>query len=404
MLSRCTPLLVLLALTLLLAAACTSDDPASAGSAGDATAPATTSEATPVPSDPGRSYAMGFTPYPHDGALQGLLDALEIIEAEADLIAVHYDGGVPWIESLAGAPWPAAYRAEVEGKANALPDGHLVYLAVTPIAFERDALAPDVGTAGLPAPWNGYALNHPDVIEAYGRFVLRMIDLYDPDYLAYAIEPNIFAGSRPDQWPAFLELAVATYRRIKAAHPDLPAFVSLQAEWYHRDPATQRGLFIDLLAYTDLLAVSSYPYIDGHAAGAIPEGYFAAIRDLAPDKPFAVAETGWPAEPIGEPYPVAIPADEAAQRTFVEWLLEDAAAADAEFVTWFLPRDLDGQWDAGLADSPLAPTARLFRDNGLLAGDGTPRPGLRPLARSPRRALRPLAPPPRLSDSRDRDF
>lgn len=355
-------------------AAAPSEAPTTGSTEPATSAPAGSPTATIV--GPARSYAMGFTPYPHDGALQGLLDALAIIEDDADLIALHYDGGVPWVESLSGAPWPETYRAEVEGKANAIPDGHLVYLAVTPISFERDALAPDVGTQGLPAPWNGYAFNHPDVIQAYGQFVLRMIDLYDPDYLAYAIEPNLFADNHPADWPAFLELAVATYQTIKAERPDLPAFVSFQAEWYHRAPAVQQGFVTDLLPYTDMLTISSYPYIDGQAAAAIPANYFGALRDLAPDKPFAVAETGWPAEPIGAPYPVAIPSDEAAQNAFLDWLLADAETADAEFVTWFLPRDLDGQWDAGLSTSPLAATARIFRDNGLLAGDGTPRPGL----------------------------
>lgn len=331
---------------------------------------------TAVGTEPARSYAMGFTPYPHDGAIQGLLDALEIIEDDADLIAMHYDGGVPWVESLSGAPFPEAYRAEVEGKANAIPNGHLVYLAVTPISFERDALAPNVGSQGLPPPWDGYAFNHPDVIEAYGAFVLRMVDLYNPDYLAYAIEPNLFADSRPADWPAFLELAIATYQRVKAAHADLPTFVSFQAEWYHRAPLTQQAFITDLLPYTDLLAISSYPYLDGQLATAMPPGYFAALRDLAPEKPFAIAETGWPAEPIGAPYPVAIPSTESDQDAFLEWLLRDAADADAEFVTWFLPRDLDGQWEAGLSASSLAATARIFRDNGLLAGDGTARTGL----------------------------
>lgn len=329
--------------------------------------------------DPDRGYAMGFTPYPHDGGLQGLQDALGLIETEGDLAAMHYDGGVPWVEALAGAPWPAAYRAEVEGKANAVPSGHEVYLAVTPISFERDAMAPYSGADGvvrLPEPWNAYPLNHPDVIEAYGAFVLRMVDLYDPDYFAYAIEPNLFAENRPGDWPAFVELAASTYQRVKAAHPDLPTFVSIQAEWFHRAPAAQTAFIADLLPYTDLIAISSYPYIDSVVASAMPDDYFEVLRALAPEKPFAVAETGWPAEPVGAPYPAAIASDEAAQAAFVDWLLADAERADAAFVTWFLPRDLDGQWEAGLSTLPVAPTARLFRDNGLFAGDGTPRAAL----------------------------
>lgn len=364
----------------LLGLACTSteSEPVATSTGAGSTELAATAAASAV-TGPSRSFAMGFTPYPHDGQIEGLLDALEIIEREGDLAAIHYDGGVPWIEALSGAPWPEAYRAEVEGKANAIPDGHLVYLAVTPISFERDAMAPYAGAGGtvpLPGPWSGYALNDPDVIEAYGSFVLRMVDLYDPDYLAYAIEPNLFADNRPNDWPAFVGLAAATYARVKAEHPRLPTFVSIQAEWYHRAPQEQQGFIADLLPYTDLIAVSSYAYIDQVSAAGIPDDYFAALRDLAPEKPFAVAETGWPAEDVGEPYPVAIAADAVAQDAYLEWLLADAVGAAAEFVTWFLPRDLDGQWEDSLVGTTIAPTARLFRDNGLFAGDGTARPAL----------------------------
>lgn len=39
---------------------------------------------------------------------------------------------------------------------------------------------------------------------------------------------------------------------------------------------------------------------------------------LAPLKPFAVAETAWPAEDVTAPYPVFIPASDEAQRLYVE--------------------------------------------------------------------------------------
>ena len=87
--------------------------------------------------------------------------------------------------------------------------------------------------------------------------------------------------------------------------------------------------------------------------------------------------TGWPAEDVADPYPLRIPADESAQRAYLEWLLLRAEELDAEFVIWFLPRDLDLFWESTLAGLQNAPTLRLFRDIGLLAGDGTARPALK---------------------------
>lgn len=366
----------------LLLVACGSTPEASDTTAGastrdtTATQPATTS---PTEAPQPRAAALGLTPHPHDGTIEGLLAAFEYIKRDANLAAMHFDGGVSWPELLAGPTWSDAYDAEARGKAGVIPAGHLVYLAVTPISFERDGLAAYYGTAfgqPLPAPWDAYDFNHPDVIEAYGRFVEQMVDLYQPDYLAYAIEPNLLATNAPNQWPAFLELAAAAYARIKATHPDLPVFVTLQVEVYNDDPAAQALLIEQLLPYTDLIALSSYPFMRELQVDTLPDNYFTALADLAPDKGFAIAETGWPAEPIVAPYPVTIPADEAAQRAYVERLLGDASQLDAEFVVWFFPRDFDAHWDAELAQHPAAPTLRLWRDNGLYAGDGQPRPAL----------------------------
>jgi hypothetical protein len=375
------PLLAIpaLALGVLLSACGSTPAPATTDASSSTSASAATATPAPTRSPPNATTALGLTPYSHDGGIEGLLAAFEIIERDANLAAMHFDGGISWPELLAGPTWSDAFDAEARGKASVIPDEHLVYLAVTPISFERNGLAAYYGTVSgqpLPAPWDTYAFNHPDVIEAYGRFVEQMVDLYQPDYLAYAIEPNLLATNAPEQWPAFLELAAATYARIKASHPDLPVFVTLQAEVYYDDPVTQTAIIEELLPVTDLIAISAYPFIRQLEATALPTDYFTAFADLAPEKDFAIAETSWPAEPIGAPYPVAIPADDAAQLTYVERLLADAHELDAAFVVWFFPRDFDAQWDTDLAQHPAAPTLRLWRDTGLYAGDGQPRPAL----------------------------
>lgn len=109
---------------------------------------------------------------------------------------------------------------------------------------------------------------------------------------------------------------------------------------------------------------------------ALPEDYFSAIAALAPDRPFAISETGWPAEPIDDPYPIAIPGSEDAQRAYLERLLADAEALDAQFVSWFFTRDFDEHWEQALRQLAIAPTVRLWKDNGLYDGAGTARPAL----------------------------
>ena len=374
---------VLSVLVMLALAACGSEagappspPPATAG--GDAT-PASTTAADPThPAGETRAFRLGLTPFPFAGTPESFLEAFSLVAENADLAVHHFDDGVPWPEALAGTPYAADLEGELAARARFSPDGMPRFVALTPIAFERNGLAPYRGAAGnqpLPAEWQGRAFDDPDVIAAYLSHAQRLIDELDPDYLVYAIEANMLADLAPEQWPAFVAFAEAVYPALKAANPGLPVFVTIQADWYHGDPAAQAAAIAEILPYTDLMALSSYGYAGGFDPVAQPD-YFAAVAALAPEKPVAVAETGWPAEDVGPPYPQTIPADPAAQDRYLEWLLAQATELDMVFVTWFLPRDLDAFWDAGLAGLPNAATLRLFRDIGLLDGAGAPRPAL----------------------------
>ncbi len=371
-----TPLfMLLLALALVLLAACEQREAVPTPTPTEAPTPT----ATATPTGQTRTFALGFTDFPHELSIEGLLESYRVIEHYGDLVALHFDGGVPWLEALAGEPFPKTFQDMVSGKASVLPSGHLIYLAVSPISFDRDGLALYRGATAnepLPAPWGGYTFDHPDVVNAFAAHTERMIETYSPDYFAYAIEVNVLYTKRPDLWPAFLALAEATYKSVKASHPELPVFVTLQAEWFHQDPAGQTAAIEQLLPFTDLIAVSAYPFIEGLDVETLPPGYFADLADLAPEKPFAIAETGWPAEDVSAPYPVTLPGGEEAQRAYVERLLHEAEDLKAVFVTWFFTRDYDAQWEEFMSTHPAAATLRIWRDNGFFTGDGEPRSAL----------------------------
>jgi hypothetical protein len=343
--------------------------------------PTETPRLTPTPTfaGPTRTFALGFTDFPHQLSIEALLEAYAVIERDGDLATLHFDDGVPWPEALAGEAYPKSYQDEVNGKASLVPSSHLVYLAITPISFGRDGLASYRGATAnepLPAPWDGYTFDQPDVVDAFAAHAERMIETYSPDFFAYAIEANMLYANRPDLWPAFLALAEATYDSVKASHPELPVFVTLQAELFHQEPAAQTAAIAQLLPFTDLIAVSTYPFIEELDVAEIPPRYFADLAELAPEKPFAVAETGWPAENVGLPYPATLPGSDEAQRTYVERLLREAEEMDMAFVTWFFTRDYDAQWEEFLSAHPAAATLRIWRDNGLYTGEGEPRSAL----------------------------
>lgn len=328
---------------------------------------------------PARSYALGFTDFPYARSAAALAEVSRAVARDGDLAALHFDEGVPWQEALSGAPYPAAVREELERKRRSIPPGHLVYVAVTPIAFSRDGLAPRWGEAGtepLEPPWDGRGFDDPAVVAAFRNHCERMIERFSPDLFAFAIEANQLAELAPARWPGFVALAGSVYRALKAHHRELPIFWTLETEAFHRAPDSQRRAIADALASTDLVAVSAYPFSAEADPALLADGYFADLARLAPEKPFAVAETGWPAEDVTAPYPVFLPGSEAAQLGYVRRLLAEADRLSAAFVVWFLVRDYDDLWESELGSSPLASVARLWRDTGLYAGSGAERPAL----------------------------
>jgi hypothetical protein len=322
---------------------------------------------------------MGFTDFPHANSFEALLAAYDVIRNDGDMAVMHFDHGIPWQEALDGMPYHAAYLEALYGKRSLTPAGHTVYLAVTPISFNRDRLAERRGAEGsepLPPPWDERTFDHPEVIEAFANHCRNMIEVFCPDYFAYAIEANMLIQLAPDSWSTFVTLADSVYGHLKKDYPDLPIFVTFQVQSFYDDPRSQSAGIQQVVPFTDIMAISSYPFSAQSNLELIPSNFPGGLVNLAPDKPVAIAETAWPAEDVTEPYPVSIPANEETQRLYVEWMLSECLRRDTEFVCWFFTRDFDNFWETDLQYDERAWLARLWKDTGLYDGDGDARPAL----------------------------
>jgi hypothetical protein len=324
-----------------------------------------------------RTYALGFTDFPHANTTNAILDAWDIIARDADMAVLHFGDGVPWQEALDGTAYPAGYQEMLDFRAAQVPTGHVVYLAVSPINSSRNGLAGYPGATPaepLPPPWDTYGFDSPQVIAAFIAHCDNMISLYQPDYFAYAIEANILRMTAPTEWGDFVFLAEEVYTELTSRHPSLPIFVTLQADTYHGAPGTQESAISEILPYTDMIAVSGYPFMEPLSDPTALRGdYFSALADLAPGKPFAVAETAWPAEDVGAPYPDDIPASETTQDAYLARLLWDCDGLNAVFVNWFFTEDYDEFWASDMQYMPDAWLLRAWRDCGLYDGQGYPR-------------------------------
>jgi hypothetical protein len=339
---------------------------------------------SPIPGT--RPFYMAMTPWPYDFTPEAIHETYVLIAENTDMVGHHFDDGVPWPEANAGKPFHRAVRENCDFRTSQL-EGHKVYLVLTPISWGRDNLAAyweKDSNQPLPRKWKKKNFDDPEVIDAYVAYCRRMIEQFRPTYLTYGIEVNMLRERNPKAFVKFVTLAGEVYERLKAEHPDLPRGLTFHVGTFSGSPSEQREALEQLLPFTDFIGVSSYPYGEADRRGdttfsdpdSIPRDWFRRIRDLAPGKLFAIAETGFLAEPFtSKKYHANVPGNPEWQADYLRWLLNEAYELDAELVMWFVPRDYDLFWKK-LEKLSFDDIAKTWRDTGLWDESGRARPAL----------------------------
>lgn len=332
----------------------------------------------------GRSFAMGFTPWPYDATQAAVDDTYAKINANGDIIAHHIDSGIPWQEALDGTPYPIEVENELTARLNNTGSGKLVYLAISPLNGARDALAGywnDTGTGQpLTAPWSTLDFDSTDVQNAYINFATDLINRFNPDYFNFGIEASELALNNPTRFTKFVTFASVVSSALKTSFPNLKLMISVAL----KSPGSVEAATINadlpaLVQYVDVVGASVYPYIFFQHANKgdpanLPSNWLSQLQDIAGGKPIAVAETGWIAERLLIPfYSVDVPATPANQDAYVQELFTQAQTLNAKFVIWFAIVDYDALWSGALGSDPLA---QIWRDTGLYDGTVTARPAL----------------------------
>ncbi len=325
-----------------------------------------------------RNFYMGFTPFPYDISSEAVDYVYDKLETDADIIAHHFDDGVPWIESLDDTDFHPNIIADWQYRLSRTPANHKKYVSVTPISINRDALAPykaEEGNLPLPAPWDTISFNHLFVKESFLNYCNRVVEFFNPDYFVIGIEVNLLMKLRPDLWDSYLELHKYVYQQLKAAYPNLLIFVSftgmdLFSEYSDADQIKQMQALNDMLPYTDIFGISVYPYISSLLTDPVPQNLFDRIFAFS-SKPLAICETGYQADTISvEGGSVIINGNPELQNNYITYLLNKSQEYNVEFVINFVLRDYDALWEAiGSPDDFRI----LWRDTGLYDENGNPR-------------------------------
>ncbi len=330
-----------------------------------------------------RPFYLGFTPFPYDISFDAIDFTYERIAEDADLIVHHFDNGVPWVEALKGDPYSDNIMNDWELRRSRTPEGHQVLITVTPINFWRSGLAAYRGEQDdmpLPAPFDGYSFDHPDVETAFYHWAESAINFFDPDYLLIGIEVNLLMKNQPEIWDSYMTLHSHLYARLKEAHPNLPVMVSMTGvdllEGYtDADHEMQLQALNDIIDYTDFLALSVYPYLTAYMTNSIPQNIFDQLAGLT-DKPLAISETGYAAQDFTiqvEDMRLEFDSDEDKQAQYMTLLLEAAQKYQFRFIVNFVLRDYDALWQQmGASEDFII----AWRDTGLYDENGIERPAL----------------------------
>ena len=329
-----------------------------------------------------RSFYMGFTAFPYDVTAEAIIESYTNQRENGDILLTHFDHGVPWDEALNNLDFPAEVQTAInEAISNKTPD-HKVLLTATATETDRMNLAKYWNDSGahqqLPEFWQDKSFNSEEVIAAYKNYCHRIIDALQPDYFAYGIEINAAFKANSESFSERLEFADSIYSDLKTSYPSLPVFLTFQDQSFNKNVVQLHEVTTQLLAYSDMIAVSTYPFwhYDFPDRDADPElfanDWLKDMRALTPDKPFAISETGFCTESLVLPaYGVYIKGNENWQNEYVQKLMVEANSLEAEFVVWFVYRDLD-RLEMNLPEPNDA--LRIWRDNGLEDEDGHPRP------------------------------
>ena len=323
-----------------------------------------------------RSFRMGFTPWLYAATSQAESDVYDFINNNGDIVAHHFQQGIPFNDAMTFpnfSSYQSNIQSEVNNRINLTTSGKTIYLAIDSLNTARDDLTDFWDTSAnttRPSPWDTRSFNDSNVITAYTNFALELIARFNPTYFNYAPEVSELMLNDATKFNEFKTFAQSVYTTIKGLYPNLKLMVSISLKTPgSTDMSTVTSGFADISAYVDVAGISVYPYaFFGHSDAGdpanLPDGWLSQISTIAPNKAYAVVETGWIAEDLSIPaYSLSVTSDETKQQEFLEALFSEANKLDMEAIIWFSSHDYDTLWTDTLGSDNLS---KIWKDTGLV--------------------------------------
>ena len=329
-----------------------------------------------------RKFSMGFTNHAYDFKEEAYQDTYQKVAQHSDLLAFHLDWGVPWTEALDGKD---NYHPEVnkiiQSQISEYRPHQIRYVSTTPQAHDRLTLAPYWSydtVLKLPKNWKNRTFDDPEVIQAYLNWCRFLLRTYQPHYFNYGIEVNYnFEGLDDIRFQAYLRLVKTVYPQLKEEFPDVKLILEFVDRHLTAPQLRLLDLARELLPYTDIIGISTYPYFHYDDPDEISDDWLREMAQLDPAKPIAVTETGYAAESMQiSSINLDVKGSVEKQMHFTQKLLTTLNELNTEFVIWWSVQDMNQSALKTFQDAGHGIAAFLWKDIGMYDDYGLKRPSL----------------------------
>ncbi len=323
-----------------------------------------------------RSFYMGFTPWLYEASTQAQNDVYELIQDQGDIVAHHFQQGIPFNDASTFpnfSNYESNIQEEINNRINKTNDNKLIYLAIDSLNTDRTDLTDFWGTSAnmtRPSPWDTRSFDDTEVITSYTNFALELIARFEPEYFNYAPEISDLMINDADKFNEFKTFATQVYNTIKAYYPNLKLMVSiaLKEPGSNKMQTATQG-FSQIKDYVDIVGISTYGYaFYGHNNAGnpdnLPSNWLSQIQTIAPDKSYAIVETGWIAEDLSvSAYGLSVSSNSSYQESYLTKMFNEANSMNLEAIIWFSSYDFDTLWSDTLGSDDLS---KIWKDTGLI--------------------------------------
>lgn len=328
-----------------------------------------------------RKFYMGVTPWPADFNPTEVNKAYNFITNHCDIVSHHFDEGIPYEEAFTNTTMPTELINNVNFRKTNTPSTKKTLLSISALDLTRIGKAKYHSDSTIDsttkANWEALPFNNTNVITAYVNYVSYLIDNLQPNYINFGVESNAYNWNVTEfaKYKTFIQ---QTFQQLKIKYPSLPFFVSLMVQ----ENIEAFTFANQLLPFTDYLALSSYPYINASSSASgntnpdlLPVNFFENYINLAPNKPFCFAETGYTAENLNiAALNIVRQGTHEWQNNYLTKIFNLSNQRNAKFIIWFCYKD----YDAGITTlqniGVYQPIFSLWKDTGFVNENDVNRP------------------------------